>query len=509
MDIDENSEILKRSQGYGIESESSENTLSYKILKIISIIIIFFLFIYIFYYLFHYIRSYYQPKEKTHLNNQINIQKFEANTNINEVDKFANSLPKINDIEISEFRRTNSENILTDTTKYQKSENPDVSIVVTMNNQAHCIHKTLRSIQNQSLKNIEIIVSIDCSLDNSTETVELFKKEDERIIVINHDKKIGGLKNKIDPLKIAKGKYVTIVDGSDALIQKDILKNALNIASLKNIDIVEFYGYSYSKGIKGATIHNHPTNGIIYQPELRSKFFIFNEDIEKWRPINCRSAWGKLIKNDVVKKTIEKIGTKYSEDYFMMFGDTMFIVALYQVAQSFYLFKDGGYYYSNDEYIGKYPEIPNKRCEIKNPNTYPETVNYINFLYDIMGDSLIEKKTLCHEIISINAFEFSNFARRLNDNFDKLYRVIDGIVDSQYLSQKEKDKLKEIRNEVKKKEEEVALLKEKKAQLKETKIEEKKNEVKTDLKKEEIKKENKEKDKPIEMRTKKKKEKKI
>ena len=50
-----------------------------------------------------------------------------------------------------------------------------------MSNQAHCIHKALRSIQNQSLKNIEIIISLDCSLDNSTETILSYMKEDKRM----------------------------------------------------------------------------------------------------------------------------------------------------------------------------------------------------------------------------------------------------------------------------------------------------------------------------------------
>lgn len=119
---------------------------------------------------------------------------------------------------------------------------------------------------------------------------------------------IGLMKNKIDPLKIAKGKYITIVDGKDALSHKDILKNSLNITNIKNIDIVEFLGQIYENNQKQIAVHNHNVNGIIYQPEITTKFFEVNEEIENVRPINCRSAWGKLIKNEVVKKIIKKIG---------------------------------------------------------------------------------------------------------------------------------------------------------------------------------------------------------
>ena len=150
-----------------------------------------------------------------------------------------------------------------------------------MHNQAHCIHKALRSIQNQSLKNIEIIISLDCSLDNSTETILSYMKEDERIILIDHDANEGTMKNRVDGFRKAKGKYITALDGDDAFIQKDILKNALYIANLGNIDIVEFYGNMYKKGKLSAYIHYHQVNGILKQPELRTKFFTIIENNDK------------------------------------------------------------------------------------------------------------------------------------------------------------------------------------------------------------------------------------
>ena len=54
---------------------------------------------------------------------------------------------------------------------------PDVSIIMTMYNQAHCIHKGIRSVQNQSLKNIEIIIIDDCSQDNGTDIIKEFQKK--------------------------------------------------------------------------------------------------------------------------------------------------------------------------------------------------------------------------------------------------------------------------------------------------------------------------------------------
>ena len=475
MDEDENSEILNNHYSHKLKRKKRDNTKKkiYKpndnpliniSLKFISFLIIIFLIIYIYQFikllLFHRIDI---PKEEIKSNNQNNISKIEEKieTSIKqinpeeEVEKFVKSLTKVTDEEMNQFRKMNSEKILFDKTKYKRTENPDVSVVLTMNDQAHCIHKALRSIQNQSLKNIEIIVSIDCSLDNSTETIESFMKEDDRIILVDHDTKVGTMKNRIDAIRKAKGKYITAVDGDDALIQKDILKNALHIANLGNIDIVEFLGYVYVKNEKKEpSIHNHgKVNGIIRQPELRTKFFDVNENYDMWRPIICRTIWGKLIRNDVMKKTIEKIGTKYTDDFILMYEDTIMVITLYQIAQSFYLFREGGYLYSRDEFYGRNPQLPNKQCKIiKKPDRYLDSLIFLNYLYENMADNKIEKQTICQEIISINAYDYSNFTLHLNNNYDMLYRVIDGIIDSQYLTQNEKSTLKQIKSQVMNKE---------------------------------------------------------
>lgn len=70
-----------------------------------------------------------------------------------------------------------------------------------------------------------------------------------------------------------------------------------------------------------------------------------------------------------------------------------------------------------------------------------------------MANNEIEIKTLCHEIISINAYGYSNFAKRLYKNFDRFYRVLNCIVDSQYLNENERKKIRNITKEVKQKEE--------------------------------------------------------
>ena len=128
-----------------------------------------------------------------------------------EIVSFENNLD-LSQQNFSEFCHINSANkLIEENQKFKKSRNPDVSIIITIFNQERDMYKCLRSIQNQSLKNIEII--------------KKFQKEDERIILITHDANEGTIKSRNDGIRKAKGKYITIIDGDDALIHKDILKN--------------------------------------------------------------------------------------------------------------------------------------------------------------------------------------------------------------------------------------------------------------------------------------------
>ena len=125
-----------------------------------------------------------------------------------EIVSFENQLNLSEQI-FKEFRKINSDNKLIDGyQKFNKSRNPDVSVIITIHNQANDIHKVLRSVQNQSIKNMEIIIIDDCSLDNSFEIIKECQKLDERIILISHYKNEGAIKSRTDGIRIAIGEYI-------------------------------------------------------------------------------------------------------------------------------------------------------------------------------------------------------------------------------------------------------------------------------------------------------------
>ena len=58
--------------------------------------------------------------------------------------------------------------------------------------------------------------------NNSFEIIENYQKDDDRIILIKHDLNKGRKKIRIDGTKITKGKYIKMIEGDDALMQKNI-----------------------------------------------------------------------------------------------------------------------------------------------------------------------------------------------------------------------------------------------------------------------------------------------
>ena len=71
--------------------------------------------------------------------------------------------------------------------------------------------KSIRSIQNQSLKNIEIIIVDDCSTDDSNKYYKYLLETDERIRVFIHLKNMGVWRSRLDGFLYSKGNIYFIL----------------------------------------------------------------------------------------------------------------------------------------------------------------------------------------------------------------------------------------------------------------------------------------------------------
>lgn len=89
-----------------------------------------------------------------------------------------------------------------------------VSVIVAVYNVERYLDKCIDSIVNQTYPNLEIILINDGSTDKSKKICEKYAKRDDRITLINQENSgVSNVRNK--GLDIAKGRYISFVDGDD------------------------------------------------------------------------------------------------------------------------------------------------------------------------------------------------------------------------------------------------------------------------------------------------------
>lgn len=90
-----------------------------------------------------------------------------------------------------------------------------VSIITPSWNSEKYIAETIKSVQNQTYQNWEMIIVDDCSTDHTVEIVEAIAKEDPRIRIIRQSVNGGAAKARNRSLDDATGRYIAYLDADD------------------------------------------------------------------------------------------------------------------------------------------------------------------------------------------------------------------------------------------------------------------------------------------------------
>ena len=104
--------------------------------------------------------------------------------------------------------------------------NPRFTVIIPVLNRSSYLYHTLRTCSNQNYVNLEIIVSDDCSIDDTKRMVDSFSKLDPRISYIrpSDTENVGMLNNFEFALNHVKEGYVIALGGDDALMPDSISK---------------------------------------------------------------------------------------------------------------------------------------------------------------------------------------------------------------------------------------------------------------------------------------------
>lgn len=111
-----------------------------------------------------------------------------------------------------------------------------VSVIIPAYNAAETIEKSINSVLKQSLSKIEIIIVDDGSVDNTSNLINEFMRNDKRINLITQANQSVGIA-RTNGLYAAKGEYISFLD-SDDTFENDMLLTMYNKAKEENYDIV-------------------------------------------------------------------------------------------------------------------------------------------------------------------------------------------------------------------------------------------------------------------------------
>ena len=114
---------------------------------------------------------------------------------------------------------------------------PVVSIITPMYNVEKYIGRSIESVLNQTLPDLELILVDDCGKDNSFKIAESYAQKDSRIVIISSDHNAGPMMAREKGYLTATGKYITFLDGDDTL-PENALETFLKNMEESNADIV-------------------------------------------------------------------------------------------------------------------------------------------------------------------------------------------------------------------------------------------------------------------------------
>ena len=320
-----------------------------------------------------------------------------------------------------------------------KSNHPKVSGIIPVYNSKDLVLRSIRSIQNQNMLNIEIILVDDFSTDNTTILLEQIAKEDPRIKLIKNKKNMGILYTRSIGSLAAKGKYIFPLDNDDMFLDKDVFETIADRADKGNFDIIEFRGVLtlisdkdlFSRPKIGTTFSPYGDNIVLFQPKLGAFPFQKANRYGDYKIITVY-LWSKCIKTKVYKKALNALGEERYSRYMLRDEDLLVNYIIFNVAKSY-------------KFLGKYGII-----HIQRPGSGSDQPDYIQMnkqkIYvlesalEFTYNSIENKEWIVYYITCI--LERPKLEETLKDKYiNKLFLTsLDKIFHSQSKYFKDKDK---------------------------------------------------------------------
>lgn len=284
-----------------------------------------------------------------------------------------------------------------------KIESPYISICIPAYNMKDYIERAVISILNQSFQNFEIIIVNDNSKDKTLKAIKKLQLKDGRIKLINHSKNSGVYSSRVDSILASKGKYIMLMDCDDILINPNILEYIFNYNLKYNLNLIEFTVISFFENnnnlidIEKYHHFHYFSEDIISKPHLDDIPFNLNRKNNSFN-VECRIIWNKIIKKDILIKSIQYIGKEYYKKFFITAEDTLLNLMSFHFAKNFSNIKIPGYMYN----IREHSMTHGKKSIRKKIIFCYNHLLYLDKLYNFIKNFNKSRRILYNELIDLN-----------------------------------------------------------------------------------------------------------
>ena len=220
-----------------------------------------------------------------------------------------------------------------------------ISVIIPSYNKKDILLKSIRSIQNQKFKNIEIIIVNDCSTDNSSGIFNYLLKKDPRVRIFHHVKNMGCWRTRLDGIIYSRGKYIILFDAGDLYADNYVLEDAYNVIDKYNLDSCKFL-FRLTK-----SFDNLNESYVSFHVGLKSKIAYEKKNIvylDFKVYYNWGNIWNRLVRANIFSKAIFLLNELTLNIYKNVWDDKWFNKIINRASYSYAIFERVGYLYLQD-----------------------------------------------------------------------------------------------------------------------------------------------------------------
>mgnify|MGYP002625514497 CR=1 FL=1 len=336
------------------------------------------------------------------------------------------------------FEKLNSQNLTEQNINpFNFNKNPKISIIIPIYNSQNFIFQILKSIQIQSLKDIEIIFVDDCSLDNTTQIIENLQKIDKRIILLKNKQNKGPFYSRNKAVFFAKGEYIQFMDSDDILIN-NILEISYIIAKINNIDIIQ-YKFVKNKNKKYYIFDEITSLNIINQPELSDQMFYGKGKLKQ----DNYYIFNKIINRKTFLNALIFIGDDLLKTKLYMNEDLLQLFSVLRVANSLLFINYIGYLKLEGM---NYTSLFSSHQNPKSANSiFHDNIIEIRFLFNKSHNNNKDKSIIL-DFIKMSNRNYKAITKYITIGFDYFEETLNLLLNSSYYDENQKSKIKKYKN---------------------------------------------------------------